>query len=89
MTLVHLVVEETKCLDSQVFIYARGPTSFGLTEFRNTNMQRSNVINYQKAGFTIFHFENCTFNDIDWFGLYLLDVLQVRIINSEFRVRDM
>ena len=33
MTLVHLVVEENKCLDSQVFIYAHGPT-----EFRNTKI---------------------------------------------------
>ena len=45
-------------------------------------------MNDQSGGLGSYHFDNCTFTDINGWGICLLDVVHVNITNCQFRLND-
>ena len=88
MTLISLVIEENMFSYSGIKVYAYGPTSFGLIKFSNTVAIDTYVYVPPRGGLISTHFENATFTDINRHSIDLQDVIPVRIVNSEFRLRD-
>ena len=88
-TLARVVVENSRVISqSGIDIFAYGPTSLGLIQFRNTDFQGSRVKMGQTGGSVGFHFESCTLRGIDWWGISLHNVLYLHIKSCQFKLKD-
>ena len=87
-TLARVVVENSTVQRWGISIYGHGPTSFGLVYVSNTDFHRVGIRNEQTGGLVGFHADNCTFTDIDLYGINLPDAVQVNITNCQFRLKD-
>ena len=88
--LARVVVENSTMLHSHILVGLLGPATFGFIEFSNVHMNRSEIrsIYNEAGGLVSFLFENCTFDGIDRAGLYLRNVVQVKVRNSMFSLVD-